>query len=279
MRPSASLILSAYLLTLVSPALAQTTVDGQTYDNAIDYVTERDILPVMADGEFHPEHGLTRMDLIRSIVLDVYGNDVRNDCYNRIAPRNPYTFTHLFTDIAVTNYSAREICVGMLVGIVEGNPDGSFGSLQTANLVEVAKVVTKAYGIAPKPSLRLQSGIPWHEPFWYALAKRNAIPDTVKSRDAVITRGEYAEILYKIRGERPAQGFHYRPTMVKDLTQADAAPVLMSVELPQNLAPALFTKAPDAKLSSGLMLQLHTEERRQNRLGVLQSKWIGRSIL
>jgi hypothetical protein len=192
---------------------------ANVYEAAITYAEEKNILEPMSDGLMHPEMPISRQDIVVSIVRDVYGKDIRQDCFDRISANLPARFTHLFTDVSLTNTSAKELCVGMFVGLVEGQKDGSFAPQAGANLVDAAKIVSKAYGIAPLPSLEVQNNVPWHEPFWFALARKNAIPESVKNRSSMLTRGEFAEILYRLRDERPTQGFRYKPTMVKDIAQ------------------------------------------------------------
>ncbi len=274
MKVLSTFLTGALVFSSVSPALAVTpTTERAAYQVAISYVQERGILSPMSDGLMHAELPISRQDIVVSVVRDVYKNDIRPDCFDRISGELPSTFLHLFTDVSLSNAQAKEICVGMFVGLVEGQKDGSFVPQASANLVDVAKVVTKAYGIAPLPSLRIQSGIPWHEPFWFALAKRNAIPETVKSRSSMLTRGEFAEILYRIKDERPVQGFRYQPTMVKNLAQGTPmSEVTDSFTYPSvTVLDSVVSSADVSGLSSGLLLQMHTEERRIARLETLHS--------
>lgn len=282
MKKMISFLLSAYLVSTVSPAFAQTysAENPPSYGPAIDYVTGRGMMSPTSDGRFHPEQPLTRVDLIRSIVRDVYSQDVREECFDEIAPRIPARYTRLFTDLSLDDSAAREVCVGMFVGIVEGRPNGSFGANFSTNLVETAKIVSKAYGIAPWPALQLQPTVPWHEPYWYALAKRGAIPETVENRSVSLTRGEYAEILYRLRNDRPAMGFRYGTVHVKDAVDtATSEASSTAFRHPMTVAPdlALLTNSvpvvkETAKLSSGLAIQMHVEERRLSRLTSLESK-------
>lgn len=269
MKVFTSLVTSAYLLSAVSPAFAAVIpVEAEAYHVALAYAEDHNILEPMSDGLMHSEMPISRRDMVTSVIRDVYKNDIRPDCFDRISPNLPARFTNLFTDVSLTNSSAMEICVGMFVGLVEGQRDGSFGSQSTANLVDAAKVVTKAYGIAPLPSLRTESRVPWHEPYWFALAKRNAIPETVKSRDSVLTRGEFAEILYRLRDERPTQGFRYQPTMVKSVVQNSATEeVSDSFTYPTVVVTDSVVVSHDmVNMSDGLLLQMHTEQRRAVRL-------------
>lgn len=275
MRSAASLALIATLLSAAGPAFAAETVTSSPSEqSSIEYVISRGMLTPMSDGQFHPEQAISRIDIVTSVVRDVYASDIRSDCFDRVAPAIPARFTNLFTDVSRTAVRAKELCVGMFVGIVDGRPNGSFGPLGSANLVEAAKIVTKAYGIAPKPGLRLQSGIPWHEPYWYALAKRGAIPESVKSRNAALTRGEFAEILFRLRNERPAQGFKYVPGQLQNEAQeatiastvVESASVMTDDPFSEVPVPSP-AEAPIPTMSAGITLQMHVEERRMLRMG------------
>lgn len=269
MKVLSTFLTSVLLCSWASPALAATsTREDGPYKEAMTYVQEQGILMPLSDGLMHPELPISRQDVVVSVVRDVYSNDIRPDCFDRISGKLPATFSHLFTDVAVTNAHAQEICVGMFVGLVEGQKNGSFVPQASANLVDVAKVVTKAYGIAPLPSLRIQSGVPWHEPFWFALAKRNAIPETVKSRSSALTRGEFAEILHRIQAERPTQGFRYQPTMVKDIAQEHpTTDVAQNIAYPTvSVLDSVAVSVDTHEISTGLLLQMRIEQRRIARL-------------
>ncbi len=279
MKSAMTALLGIYLLGTVSPAFAAQILQEVSMTPAMHFAEEQNILEPLSDGLLHPEMPLSRRDLVVSVVRQAYKNDIRQDCFDRISPTLPSRFTHLFEDIPVTHSAALEICVGMFVGIVEGKSDGSFYPQEGTKLVEAAKVITKAYGIAPLQSLRPQTGVAWHEPFWYALAKRGAIPETVLQRDSIITRGEFAEMLMRLQDEKPSQGFHYQRTMIQSLGQAH--------EQDDNVDPFLFkqnvrlgtgvSNKTLADMSDSLRLQMHTEQRRMARL-VLREQSMGNVV-
>ena len=200
------LLSSAFVLSLAGQTAF--AADMSVYGPAIDYVKSRGLLPATEDGLFHSELPLSRLDLVHAVVHDVYEADVGNSCFDFIAPDLPATYSQLFRDVSRGAGFAREVCVGMFVGLLNGEQDGSFEPYWSANLAETAKVVSKAYGIAPFLGLYPQVGVPWHEPYWYALAREDAIPDSFRfERSHKVTRGEFAEILYRLRDEHPKIGF------------------------------------------------------------------------
>lgn len=215
-----AILLASLLLSLMSETAFAASVDLAAVpvpqvSAAMDYVAGRGLLSVQDDGLLHPEFPLTRIDLIHAIVRDVYSGENRGACFNNIAPKLPASYSLLFTDVPRTDASAEDVCIGMFVGIVNGRPDGSLQPLHGANLAETAKVVTKAYGIDPFLGLYPNPRVPWHEPYWYALARRHAIPETLKARSQTLTRGEFAEVLYNLRSERPTVGFRSATTFAR----------------------------------------------------------------
>lgn len=257
---------TAYLLGSISPALAASPSEPTPYEAAMLYARNQNILSPAPDGLMHPELPITREQLVTGIVRDVYAADIRHNCFDRIAPRPPFRFTHLFSDISIAHASAQEICVAMLTGLINGHADGSFRPQGSANLVEAAKVITKAYGIAPLPALRPQTRVSWHEPYWFTLAKRGAIPESVKTRDAALTRGEFAEILYRLREERPTKGFRYKASSVKAGNAVHAG--ASDQERYQSSDSSLPVFAP----THASLIRLHTEGRRAQRIEKLQRR-------
>lgn len=213
----------AILVSLLLPTGTAFAADGSQkieerphrYQEAISYVRSTGIMLEFSDGAFHPERSVSRSELLMTVVHDIYPDENFGACFDAIAPNPPARFSLLFTDVPVTASYAEEICVGMLVGIVSGSPDGRFRPFENTNLVEAAKVIGKAYGTASLPSFRPQPKVPWYESYRYGLARKDAIPATVRNLGQQINRGELAYILWKLRNDRPMQGFRYKATVPK----------------------------------------------------------------
>lgn len=276
-RISLVLASSLVLSSLGQSALAASvTLAAETnYSSAIEYIMERGILPVRSDGLFHPEEELSRLDLLLAIVRDVYAADVSERCFDNIAPEIPARFTHLFTDVPRSAGYAKEVCVGMFVGILNGQKDGSLKPFWSANLAEAAKVISKAYGIAPFLGLYPKPEIPWHEPYWYALARRDAIPESIRmQRNHRLTRGEFAEILFRLRSDRPLVGARHLPMHVS------AKAMFASADAPNEDVPVVSVKGGSVSLGEaalfsrkpgpvGAAILARVEERRMERLSRL----------
>lgn len=81
--------------------------------------------------------------------------------------------------------------------MVDGYPDGNFKPDLEINFAESAKIMVNTMG--PKPeSLELSSG-EWYTPYVNALSKANAIPVEITDYVTFFTRGQMAEVVYRLR--------------------------------------------------------------------------------
>ena len=76
--------------------------------------------------------------------------------------------------------------------IIGGYPDGTFKPEQTINFAESAKIVAAAFALPTTP------GGEWWEPSITALRDLDFLPPSYSAPDRNITRGELAEIIYRI---------------------------------------------------------------------------------
>ena len=211
------LLCSSILLSLLlqtTPALGKTysseTEGKNRRSEAIAYVQQEGILFTYADDNFYPESPLTRLEFLVAVVGQAYPDDINADCADKIAPSVPATYTHYFRDVPRNVPYGIYVCIGMFTGIVNGHDDGTFRPFEQITLAEAAKIISKAYGTTPAPSIRPNPSIPWYEPYWYALARDKALPGTYHRKLQKLTRGDGSEIIYALRDRKPARGFIYR---------------------------------------------------------------------
>lgn len=210
------LILGSFLLQMLLPPLptfAQRSAQSLR-ERAIEYVTDSGMMSSNS-GAFLTEEPMTRIDFLSILVNDVYYLDDQETCFSEISSRPGLSvrYTHLFADVHRKAPFAGSLCIGMMSGLVQGRQDGTFGAGTAISFAEAAKWITKAYGIAPMPSLRPNPTIPWYEPYRYAVARHGAVPMTVKNVQQRLTKGEAAELLYLLRTEKPSYGYRYRQNM------------------------------------------------------------------
>jgi sortase (surface protein transpeptidase) len=145
----------------------------------IAYAQSLGIVEGYADGAFRPEASINRAEFTKIITEAYYpGQANGSDC---------------FPDVK-TEWFAKYICFSKDIHFISGYPDGSFKPANEINFVESAKILANAQGfeITPDPDF-------WFKPYVEKLAQANAIPTSIKSFSQNITRGEMAEMVYRLR--------------------------------------------------------------------------------
>ncbi|MFH0851313.1 MAG: beta-propeller domain-containing protein, partial [Candidatus Peregrinibacteria bacterium] len=99
---------------------------------------------------------------------------------------------------------ASYVCAAKEEGIVGGYPDGRFKPGQTINFVEAGKILSLAYG------QQVESSGQWYEGYARALESSKAIPSSVAGLEKPVTRGEMAEMMWRLSEgitDQPSKGY------------------------------------------------------------------------
>jgi hypothetical protein len=172
---------------------------GSTYDEALTYLKEQGIVSGYEDGSFKPGNTINRAEFTKIITGAVSDQEDLDNCMANYASQGSY-MVRVFKDVTFAMVGGNEpewffnyVCVAKLKGLVGGYADGSFKPSQNINFVEAAKIIVTALGY--------ETGItnPWYKTYVEALDLKNAIPLTIKSFNQNITRGEMAEIMYRLK--------------------------------------------------------------------------------
>lgn len=203
------------------------------YYGAIDWMYDEGI----AEGEagpggtrlFHPDRPVNRAEFTKLVLLGS-GHTNLPDC--RTAP---------LSDVPTDAWYTPYICTAKKAGIISGYYDGTFRPGATINYAEAAKILVEAFGVLMKEEDSAPYGgqSPWYKPYVLALSRENGVAPTIAAFDAPVTRGEMAEMIYRLRlGE---------PSYVMPSNETDNEPLGMgyqSMDLEFTLG--LWVDAPDA---------------------------------
>lgn len=165
------------------------------YRAAIDYVQSKGIVSGYPDGTYQPDRLLNRAEFTKIIVESRFS---RLEIDNCIASEGFYKRS-LFSDVASAVWFEKYVCVGKMNNIIGGYPDGTFRGEQTINYAEAAKILVNSYG------LEVGARDPWFVPFLEKMNVLKALPAGVDASDTVqtglqnVTRGEMAEMIYRLR--------------------------------------------------------------------------------
>jgi len=165
------------------------------YD-AIEYLRKNNVLKGYADGSFKPEARINRAELVKLIanpfILDV-------DRINQCIPEHVKDNTHVFfNDVLKTDWFAPEVCMARVKSIVSGYPDGTFKPGSYTSFVEAAKILSGVFSLQVN---EVPGDEQWYKPYVEKLASLKAIPLTIGGLSATVTRGEVAEMLYRLKAD------------------------------------------------------------------------------
>ncbi|MFA6305499.1 MAG: S-layer homology domain-containing protein [Candidatus Gracilibacteria bacterium] len=166
-----------------------TDVDSTNqYYDAIKYVKDNGIVQGYGDGTFKPDDKINRAELVKIIVEAGVADDSMTETCD---------IKSVFSDLKNSEWYVQYICTAYNMGIINGYPDGTFKPANYINFVEAAKIIVNGFGMG----YMLPVGDPWYKPYVLKLEDKKAIPLSISSLGKEITRGEMAEIVYRIKAE------------------------------------------------------------------------------
>lgn len=152
------------------------------YD-AITYVEDLGIVQGYPDGTYKPDAPINRVEFTKIIIATKYSQNEIDTC-NSVS----------FSDVGDGAWYAPYVCVAELNNIVDGYPDGTYKPANLITFAEASKIITNTL-IEPTT----QGSEIWYRPYVLKLENINAIPTTINSFDHKLTRGEMAEMIYRIQ--------------------------------------------------------------------------------
>ncbi|MBU1019129.1 MAG: S-layer homology domain-containing protein [Patescibacteria group bacterium] len=152
--------------------------------NAIDYVQSQGIVSGYDDGEFKPNNKINRAEFVKIVVNALFTSDEIDNC----------TPIKSFSDIVGDEWFAPYVCVATNNGVISGYDDGTFKPANNINFAEAAKIMVGAF------DYEVGFDEIWYKPFVQELESRGAIPTSICSFDQYVSRGEVAEVIYRLMG-------------------------------------------------------------------------------
>lgn len=113
----------------------------------------------------------------------------------------PACKTKPFPDVEVHAWYAPYICRAKEKGIISGFPDGTFKPHIPVNFANASKILVNSFGL---PTRAADDRFSEEETIWFrkyteALRRHDAIAPSVATFDANLTRGEMAEMLFRLK--------------------------------------------------------------------------------
>lgn len=191
--------LTALCIFLPSGAAADTAVfpDVPTEHPsaaAIADLQARAVLKGMPDGLVRPDRRVSRAEFLTMLMRAKAGEvqEQEEPCIS--AP---------FPDVPDGVWFAEPACRAVREGIVDTTQE-FFRPEEPITVGEASALLARAYVLAP-----IGEADPWYAPFLRAVAEKNVIPATLEAAAQQVTRGEMAEMIWRLetnRTDRPARG-------------------------------------------------------------------------
>ncbi|MDB4978020.1 MAG: secreted protein [Candidatus Peribacteria bacterium] len=195
-RTGSAIAVASLCATLIPMSALASFSDVSTstpYKTAIEALQAKGILEGYADKSFKPGSTINRAEFVQIIMRATNNLGERKDSAN-CAP-----------DIK-NEWFANAVCRAYAQGFVSGYPsDGTFHPSQNISFVEATKILSLAY----KQKKVQENYGDWYTPFTSAFESSKAIPPTINKLDKPITRGEMAEMMWRIsekKTDQPAIG-------------------------------------------------------------------------
>mgnify|MGYP003393733938 CR=1 FL=1 len=188
-----------YPLTIALTASASYRDAPNSHANAaaIRYAQQQGIVAGYSDGTFQPDSLINRAEFTKIITLALYGQEMIDKCGT----------IYGFSDVPSDAWYVRYICRARDGWLLTGYPDNTFRPAQRINFAEAAKILANAYSLIHReehcngklcPDVDTPDH-PWFEQYVRALVSRSAVPFSITGFDRPITRGEMAEMMYRLK--------------------------------------------------------------------------------
>jgi len=106
-----------------------------------------------------------------------------------------------YTDVDWSAWYANYLQIASCLQIVSGYADGSFGPGQAISYAEAAKIISGVYNFS------VTEGNPWYQNYISALVQKDASPRIDITPSDLLTRGEMAEIIYRLEGSEVSSDY------------------------------------------------------------------------
>lgn len=171
---------------------------GSAQYESVEYLRSNNVLRGYLDGTFRPTTRINRAEfaqfIVNPFIVDTNG---LAECVAENSSEDSNIV--LFVDVQKDAWYADNVCFGKTKKIFDGYPDNTYRPANNINFVEAAKMIANVFSLnlATEPT-----GEFWYRPYVQHLSERNAIPTSITRFDQTITRGEMAEIVFRLKMDR-----------------------------------------------------------------------------
>jgi len=173
----------SFLISTTAIAAFTDVSSSHINSEAVEYVQDLGIVQGYDDGTYKPDNPINRVEFTKIIIASEYTNGALDSCN-----------TSSFSDVGDGAWYMPYVCIAEQNGIVGGYPDGTYQPANNITFAEAAKIITNTL-IEPTT----EGSDIWYKPYVKKLEDRSAIPSTVEDFAHKLTRGEMAEIIWRLK--------------------------------------------------------------------------------
>lgn len=176
--------LSAPLIVNAAGSFSDIT-DAHPYVRSISYVREQGIAGGFGDGTFRSDRTLNRAEALKLIMSATADKEVIDRCLREEGES--------YDDVARSDWFAPFVCQGVADDVINAKTQNAFRPADKITVAEFSAMLARAFKLN-----EIGDADPWYAPFMRVLGVRNAIPSAVHSPSERVTRGQAAEMIWRI---------------------------------------------------------------------------------
>lgn len=167
---------------IVEPQSTFIDIETSPYKKAITYMAENDIVQGYDGNRFEPNNSVTRAEFLKILI------------HQKLGAEPQVIHKACFPDIVTVPWWERYVCYAKEHHIVSGYSDGTFRPQEPISFKEAAKIVLNSM----MGEQIVENSDLWHETFLRILDERGAILPSVLSINSHVSRGEMAELVWRL---------------------------------------------------------------------------------
>lgn len=168
---------------------------NSTYFESIEYLRTQNVLKGYLDGTFKPGTRINRAEFVH-FVINPFILDTNNMSACLKENVSSAASTIFFSDVSRDAWYAIDVCFAKTKDLINGYPDGTYRPAHSINFVEAAKIISHVFRLNIEKN---ETGEFWYRPYVQRLSDLHAIPASITRFDQTMTRGEMAEIVYRLK--------------------------------------------------------------------------------
>lgn len=204
-------LLVALVIFIPSMAYASFPDVPTTHPNfdAIQYLQNREIVKGFSNGSFRPNQKINRVEFLKIVIEKILHDDAYSGYFNEALPECLKEGSYgNFSDVPKDTWFTGYVCFAQELTLIQGYPDNTFRPDTSISFSEAASILSNptiftssdlTYPDAPNPS------VAWFKYPIDFLAMNYAIPTSISSISQYITRGEMAEMIYRLQTKNIAK--------------------------------------------------------------------------